>query len=454
MGVNSMGRQMIIGWLMSPAGAHPAGWTKFGDRPNPSSDFARYAAMAREAERAKLDFVFQADWPSVAPGPLEQTSRNAGYNVWFDPIPLTSALAAVTSEIGIVATGSTTYSEPYNLARNFASLDHISRGRAAWNIVTSRSPIASLNYGHTREVSHEERYRRAEEFVDVVLGLWDSYEDDAIVRDPERGLYFDPAKRHELAYVSEYFRVRGPLNMSRPPQGHPVLFQAGASDTGIELGARVGEVMFSVHPTIDLAQTYMRKLKDRAAAFGRSPDDLRVVTSIDVVVKKTAAEAEDAMAEMDARLHPDALKTIVSTDIEADISDLGIDDLVTLDRLPSRANSSKSADSLLRSWLEEKPMTVRELFHRFSRARSAVRAYGDPKQVADIMEEWFTSGATDGFMLLMQLESGIWDFGSLVVPELQRRGLFRTEYAGRTLRDHLGLPRPPHPSCVLVDEHA
>lgn len=439
-------RQMILGWLMNPCGTHRASWMTFAGRPDPLTDIDLFKAMAQEAERAKFDFIFQADWPSVRPGPPSHTARNVTYNVILEPISLMSTLAAVTSKIGVVATGSTTFSEPYTLARQFASLDHISHGRAGWNIVTTRSPIASLNYGLTEEVPHADRYKRGEEFVDVTKGLWDSYEDDAIVRDTERGLYFDPDKLHVLNYKSEEFSVRGPLNISRPPQGNPVLFQAGASDIGMQLGARVGEVIFCLKDTIEAMQDYSRKVKEAAVQFGRSPDEVKVVCGFDIVVKKTAAEAKAAIAALDEMLHPDAIKDVVSADIEADITHLDLDDLVTFDMLPEDANSSKSADAVIRGWLEEKPMTVREIYNQFSRSRSAVGIHGDPMQVADKLEEWFISGATDGFMFFFPLASGMWDFNELVVPELQRRGLFRREYTGETLRENLGLPRPVHSS--------
>jgi FMN-dependent oxidoreductase (nitrilotriacetate monooxygenase family) len=441
-------RQMILGWLLDPTGTHASSWMIDQSERDPRTDFANYKAMAEEAERAKLHFIFQADWPSVRPGPPERIARVTSYNVWFEPVSLMSALASITSKIGLVGTGSTSFNEPYNLARQFSTLDHISEGRAGWNIVTSRSPIAGMNYGRDEQIPHSDRYKRGEEFVDVVKGLWDSYEDDAIVRDVENGLYFDPKKLHTLDYKSDQFNVLGPLNISRSPQGYPVMFQAGASPTGITLGARVADVIFCIHRNIEDMQNFSEKVRAQAVEFGRLPSAIKICNAFDVVVKRTATEADEAVARLDAMLHPESIKQWVSDDIEADITDLDLDDLITVDRLPKIANSSKSADSVIRKWLEEKPMSVREMYDRF-KARSAVSVHGDPIQVADKMEEWFTSGATDGFMLFFPLPSGMRDFNELVVPELQRRGLFHTDYSGTTLRENLNLPRPEHPNTLV-----
>lgn len=433
---------MSLGWLIIPGGNHRASWQLYTGQPDPNTDFEVYVKMAREAEEAGLDYIFHADWPSIRPGPRDIIARNFNYNNHIEPIPLMSALAAVTSRIGLVGTSSTTHNEPYNLARQFAALDHISHGRAGWNIVTSRSPIAALNYGHEAAIPHAERYRRSHEFVDVVTALWDSYDDDAFIRDPVSGYYFTPDKLHTLDHEGKYFRVKGPLNIARSPQGQPVRFQAGASDDGMELAARVGEMVFCIFGEMEAMRNYRRTIKEKAVGYGRDPDDVLVSCGFDVIVRESSAEAEDAFEELQAMLHPEAIKDVVSNDIEADISDLGLDDLVTIDRLPKDANSSKSADKLIRSWLQNEPMTVRQLFDRFSRSRSAMSIHGNPMQIADKMEEWFRADAVDGFMLFFMLETGMRDFGRLVIPELQRRGLFRTRYEGVTLRDHLGLRRP------------
>lgn len=445
-------KKMVIGWLMEPAGTHAAAWQKLADQPNVSNDIKYFKQMAQEAEAAKLDFIFQADSASIRPGPIEAVARGSSYSNMLEPFTEMTALSQATSRIGLVATGITSYSEPFNLARLVASLDHISEGRAGWNIVTGRHPMAAPNFGkdfaQSESIAHAERYRRATEFTEVVLGLWDSYEDDAFCRDVETGYFFDPNKVHILNHEGKYYKVRGPLNLGRPPQGHPVLFQAGSSGDGKEFAARFGEAIFTINGSIEKARAFYDDLKQRMLKFGRQPQDMKILNALIVIVRDTEQEAADAFAEMQDSVHPELMKHVVSYDLETDVRDLDVDDYVTIDRLPKEANSSKSGDAVIREWLTKRPMTVRELFNQFSQSRSGITIHGSPKQVADLMEEWFTAGVTDGFMLMFPLESGMRDFGTKVVPELQRRGLFRTEYSGTTLRDHLGLKRPPHPARI------
>lgn len=436
-------RKMAIGWLMEPAGTHSAGWQKFAGRRDVANDIRHFAEMARDAEAAKLDFIFQADSASIRPGPIEAVARQETYANMLEPFTQMAALSQLTSRIGLVSTACTSFWEPFNLARLAASVDHISGGRFGWNIVTGRHPLAAPNYGQD-SIGHADRYHRAHEFTEVVLGLWDSYEDDAFCRDRETGYYFDPAKIHVLNHEGEFYRVRGPMNLARPPQGYPVLVQAGSSGDGKEFAARFAEVNFSINGTIEKAREFYEDLKGRMAKYGRERDQMRVLSALQVVVRDTAQEAVDAFEDMQQMLHPELMKHTVSYDLETDVMDLDLDDYVTVDRLPAEANSSKSADALLREWLTKRPMTVRELYFKFCQSRSSNMIHGTADQVADVMEEWFTAGVADGFMLMFPLESGMRDFGRLVVPELQRRGLFRTEYEGSTLREHLGLKRPPH----------
>lgn len=438
-------RKMAIGWLMEPAGTHAAGWQKFAGRQDVANDIRHFAEMAREAEAAKLDFIFQADSASIRPGPIEAVARQETYANMLEPFTQMAALSQLTSRIGLVSTACTSFWEPFNLARLAASVDHISGGRFGWNIVTGRHPLAAPNYGQD-SIGHADRYHRAHEFTKVVLGLWDSYEDDAFCRDRESGYYFDPAKIHTLNHEGEYYKVRGPMNLARPPQGYPVLVQAGSSGDGKDFGARFGEVIFSINGTLEKAGEFYEDIKQRMTKYGRERDEMRVLSALQVIVRDTGREAVDAFGDMQQMLHPELMKHTVSYDLETDVMDLDVDDYVTIDRLPAEANSSKSADALLREWLTKKPMTVRELYYEFCQSRSAKTIYGTANEVADVMEEWFTAGVTDGFMMLFPLESGMRDFGRLVVPELQRRGLFRTEYEGSTLREHLGLKRPPHPA--------
>lgn len=436
---------MAIGWMMEPAGTHAAGWQTFADQRDPVTDIRYFAQMAQEAEAAKLDFIFQYDSPSIRPGPLDAVARNSIYTNLLEPFTQMAALSQLTSRIGLVATGCTSYYEPYNMARIVASLDHISGGRAGWNVVTGRHPLAALNFGHSDGLAHADRYERGREFTDTVIDLWDSYEDDAFCRDVQSGFYVDPAKIHIQNHKGKYYDVRGPLNLARPPQGRPVLVQAGASEDGREFGAKYGEVIFSINGTFEKSREFYDDMKQRMTKFGRQPDEMRILNGLNVIIGDTAQEAADAYEAMQDRLHPDVIKHMVSVDLEADLADLGIDDLVTVDRLPKEANSSKSADAVLRGWLSERPMTMRELYRKFSQSRSANTIHGTAKEVADLMEDWFRGGVVDGFMMFFPLASGMRDFGTKVVPELQRRGLFRTEYEGTTLREHLGLRRPSFP---------
>lgn len=435
-------RKMALGWLMEPAGTHAAGWQKYVGQPDIANDIKHFAKLAMEAEAAKLDFVFQADSSSIRPGPLDAVARNMTYANMLEPFTEMAAISQSTSRIGLVSTACTSFWEPFNLARLAASVDHISGGRFGWNIVTGRHPLAAPNFGQ-ESIEHADRYHRAHEFTEIVLGLWDSYEDDAFCRDPDTGYYFDPAKIHALHHDGQYHKVRGPMNLGRSPQGRPVLVQAGSSGDGKEFGARFGEVIFSISGTLDKAREFYEDIKQRMGKYGRERDEMRVLSAMNVVVKDTVQEAVDAFGEMQDMLHPQAIKHMVSVDLETDVMDLDVDEYVTVDRLPSDANSSKSADALLRQWLTERPMTVRELYYKFCQSRSANTIHGTASQVADMMEEWFTAGVADGFMMFFPLASGMHDFGTRVVPELQRRGLFRTEYEGTTLREHLGLSRPP-----------
>ena len=434
-------RQMKLGWLMGPHGSHPAGWLHPAAQLDAHTSFKRYAYMARSAERAKLDFIFQADAPGARDGDMKALSRNPTFMNILEPMTLLSSLIGVTERIGLAGTVSTSYFEPYNLARQFASMDHLSGGRAAWNVVTSAHPAAGFNFGSDGLEPHAIRYERAKEFVEVAFGLWDSYDDDAFPLDRETSLYFDPDKMHYLRHKGKYFSVRGPLNIRRPPQGRPVIFQAGGSEAGRALAAETAEVIFSTDPTFAQAKAYYDDMNARMLAAGRQPGSMNICAGLGVTVAPTQAEAEDRFAAMQARIHPDVMREFVANDLEADLSGVDVDEQVPLDRLPREANQHKSYFEKLTGMLSKEPLTVRQLYLKWQN-RGGRRIVGSPQQVADSMEEWFAGAASDGFMLTFPLPTGIDDFGSLVVPELQRRGLFRTDYTGTTLREHLGLPRP------------
>jgi FMN-dependent oxidoreductase (nitrilotriacetate monooxygenase family) len=338
-------------------------------------------------------------------------------------------------------TVSTSFSEPYNVARMFASLDHISHGRAAWNVVTSANDYSARNFGHAKLPPHALRYERAGEFVDVVNKLWDSWDDDAFVRDREAGIYFEPKGQHHVVHQGKFFNVDGALNIARSPQGHPVIIQAGASDTGLDLAARTAEIVFAAAASPQEAKKNYDALKGRLAKFGREPDQLKILAGLPVIVGDSQQEAEDKFQALQEMIHPDVGRFRLGTDLEADLSDLPLDEPIPKERLPKSANMHKAFfDGIMKIINEENP-TLRQLYLRYERGRKMIK--GTPKHIADVMEEWFTTGAADGFMMqFATLPGGLKAFVDKVVPELQRRGLFKIEYSGQTLRDHLGLARP------------
>jgi alkanesulfonate monooxygenase len=357
----------------------------------------------------------------------------------FDPLTLLPALAAVTERIGLIATASTTYNEPYHVARKFASLDHISGGRAGWNVVTSGNPHEAMNFGLEEHVEHATRYRRAREFYDVVTGLWDSWADDAFIRDVEAGVYFDPDKMHVLDHQGEFLKVRGPLNVGRPVQGWPVIVQAGASEAGKQLAAETAEMIFAPGGEIGGARAFYADVKGRMPALGRNPDHLKVLPAAFVVVGDTVEEARAKRAKLDSLVHYDSAIASLSIALGTDASRFDPDG--PLPEIPE-TNASKSGRDRAIALARREDLTVRQLAQRLG-GYAGLAFVGTPATIADGMEEWLMTNACDGFNVMFPfLPQGLDEFVDKVVPELQRRGLFRTAYEGRTLRDHLGLPRP------------
>jgi FMN-dependent oxidoreductase (nitrilotriacetate monooxygenase family) len=437
-----MTRQMKLAAYFNPTGHHVASWRHPRAQADAHISIDHYVDAARKAEAAKFDMIFLADSNASRNAHIDAISRSVQFIANFEPLTLLSALAMATSRIGLTGTASTTYQEPYILARKFASLDHISHGRAGWNLVTSTQPAEAANFGRDSVLAHKERYSRAREFAQVVQGLWDSWEDDAFVRDLESGLYFDPAKRHELNHVGEHFRVRGPLNSPRSPQGYPVMVQAGASDEGRELAAEFAEAIFSPHLNIPEAKAYYDDVKGRMAKYGRAPDHLKILPGLSVVV----AESDDAAAEdfnlLQSLIHPMVGREILSTMLGGiDLSPYPLDEPLP-DPLPPTNGSKGHYDSIV-AMARRENLTIRQLGERCAGARGKNAIHGGPKKVADYMEEWFVAGACDGFCVMPPYMPGQHDdFCRLVVPELQKRGIFRKEYEGATLRENLGLPRP------------
>jgi FMN-dependent oxidoreductase (nitrilotriacetate monooxygenase family) len=345
----------------------------------------------------------------------------------------------MTEHLGLIATASTTFEPPYLIARRFASLDHISGGRAGWNLVTTSNPDAALNFGLTEHMEHGERYRRAREFFDVVTGLWDSWAEDAFVRDVEGGIYFDPERLHVLDHKGEFLSVRGPLNIARPVQGWPVIVQAGASDAGRQLAAETAEMIFASGGRLADAQAYYADVKGRAARFGRDPDHVKILPGCLVVVGDTVEEAKKKRALLDSLVHPDSGIASLSIALGCDASNFELD--APLPDIPE-TNASKSGRERVIARARRDNLTVRELA-RMAGSYGGLSMVGTPQTIAAEMEEWLYAGGCDGFNIMFpSVPGGLDDFVDRVVPELQRRGLFRREYEGRTLRENLGLPRP------------
>jgi alkanesulfonate monooxygenase len=352
---------------------------------------------------------------------------------------LLSALAAVTERIGLVATGSTTYDEPYHVARRFSSLDHISNGRAGWNVVTTSNPNASMNFGREDHMEHDERYKRAREFYDVVTGLWDSWADDAFIRDVDNGIYSDPAKVHVLDHKGKYLSVRGPLNIARPVQGWPVIVQAGASDAGRQLAAETAEAVFTSQADLKTGQSFYADVKGRMQRIGRDPEHMKILPACLVVVGDSVEEARAKRLRVDSLVHYDSAIASLSIALGTDASKFDPDG--PLPEIPESNASKSSREKAIRMAAEEN-LTVRQLAQRLG-GYSGLAMVGTPETIADEMEEWLQTRASDGFTVMFPYQPiGLHDFCDRVVPELQRRGLFRTEYEGRTLRENLGLPRP------------
>jgi FMN-dependent oxidoreductase (nitrilotriacetate monooxygenase family) len=431
-------RQLHLGAFMRPVGIHTAWWRYPGAYPDANFNLQHLVRFAQTLERGCFDAWFMADHLSVLNMPMAALKRSATVTS-FDPLTLLPALAMVTRHLGLIATASTTFEPPYLIARRFASLDHLSGGRAGWNLVTTSNPDAALNFGMTEAMEHGERYRRAREFFDVVTGLWDSWADDAFIRDVEAGLYFDPERLHVLDHEGEFLSVRGPLNIARPIQGWPVIVQAGASDAGRQLAAETAEMIFASGGNLPDAQAFYADVKGRMVRLGRDPEHIKIMPGALAVVGDSAAEARDKRALLDSLVHPDSGIASLSIALGCDASQFDLDG--PLPDIPE-TNASKSGRERVIARARRDNLTVRELA-RIAGSYGGLALVGTPSMIADQMEEWLESRASDGFNIMFPyVPGGLDDFVDRVVPELQRRGLFRREYEGTTLRENLGLPRP------------
>lgn len=443
-------RQLKLGAFFYPTGHHVAAWRHPEAQADAGVNLAHYVEVAQLAERGKFDLFFLADHLSAWPGSIEAQSRMARAE-YLEPLTVLSAVAALTSNIGLVATATTTYNEPFHIARKYASLDHISAGRAAWNLVTSSIENEAANFGFDAHLAHAKRYERAREFAQVVTGLWDSWDDDAFLRNKTSGLYFKPDGLYILNHKGTHFSVKGPLNVARSPQGRPVIVQAGSSGDGKLLAAETAEIVFTAHLTRGDAQAFYADVKEQVVRAGRSPDDVKIMPGLFPVIGRSAAEAEEKYDELQSLVHPDVgLALLASMLGGADLSGYPLDG--PLPDLPATNNLKSRADLLIAAARREN-LTIRQLYLRNAGGRGHYTVIGTPSQIADAMEDWFVNHAADGFNVMPPVLPGdLRDFVDLVVPELQRRGLFRTEYAGRTLRENLGLKRPANQFASVVKE--
>lgn len=446
-------RMMVLAVMASGAGSHVAAWLHPENDSRAAVSIRHHIAMAQLAERGLFHLYFVADTPAARTGQLDLYSRMPIFMNQLEPLTLLAGLAVATQHIGLGATVSTSFFEPYNLARQFASIDHMSGGRAAWNIVTSANDFAARNFGLDRLPPHGDRYKRAAEFTDIVRKLWDSWEDDAFVRDRESGRFFDPAKQQVVDHDGPYFKLHGALNIERSPQGRPVLIQAGASNTGMDFAASVAELIFGANETPAESRRFYDTLKARLGKFGRSPAELRLLAGMPVILGDSAQEAEDKYQTLQALIHPDVGRLRLGMDLEADLSGLPLDEPVPESLIPSSANLHKKFYDTIVAMIREEKLTLRQMYLRYERGRRTIR--GTPLQVADALEEWFGAGACDGFMMMFpMMEDGLSRFVAGVVPELQRRGLLRTAQQEGTLRDALGFRRPPHPRAAVLHDAA
>jgi alkanesulfonate monooxygenase len=428
--------------FMSPTGGHAGGWRHPDAVMDAGFNYDRWVEFARIVERGKIDMMFLADGNGVngIENP-ELLGRNPVTRpVVIEPVSLLSALATATSRVGLVATATTTYDQPYSVARRYASLDWLSKGRAGWNVVTSSNAEDAKNFSRDQHVEHNDRYERAGEFVDVVKDLWDSWADDAFVLDKESGVFLDGGKVRLLDHKGKNFSIRGPLNCARPPQGHPIIIVAGASDSAMELAARVADVAFTVTETKDAAQKFYADVKGRMHKYGRDPDDLKVFPGTSIFVGATAEDAEAEYRRLQD-LIPEAVGIqVLSKMVGVDLTGFSPED--SLPELPETLGI-RSFRNLIEEIAKRDGLNIRQLYQHILPARGHVLIKGNPSQVADVMEEWYRDKACDGFNIVAPyLPGGLETIVDLLIPELQRRGLFRTEYEGTTLRDSLGLGRP------------
>lgn len=432
-------RKMKLGLFIRPGGHHIACWRHPRAQADAGVNFPHFVEMAQIAERGLFDMLFSADNHTVWTV-SESAIDRVHYSAWMEPYTLLSALSGYTKNIGLVCTASTSFEQPYTVARKFATLDLISGGRSGWNVVTSGNETEAQNFSKEPHLPKAERYKRGREFVEVVRGLWDSWDEDAFIRNKETGIFIDRSKMHELNHHGAFYDVRGPLNVARSPQGQPVVVQAGASDDGRQLAAETAEVVFSASDSVEHAREYYADVKGRMVRHGRAPDDLKVLPGLLVVVAPTREEAQAKFQTLQDLLHPELGLALMSRRLGYDLTGYPLDE--PLPPLPENKVVGSRSD-MIKGWSGKGAPTLRELYQRFASSRGHSSIVGTPADVADFMENWVATDACDGFNVLPPyFNGGLVDFVDLVVPELQRRGIYRTAYEGTTLRQNMGLPVP------------
>ncbi len=434
--------KLKLGTFVYTFGFNPAAWRHPDADVHGANRIDHLLNVAKISEAAKLDFMFLADSPAAAIGDPEALSRSPTKMNRFEPLSLISALSVLTEKIGFVATASTSFYEPFNIARIFASIDHLSGGRACWNVVTSDHDETGYNYNYEGLPPHSWRYERGSEFVDVVFGLWDSYEPDALVLDKQSGVYYDKDKLHILNHKGKHFQVRGPLNIAASPQGRPIIAQAGGSEPGMELAARTAEIVFSLASNLERNKAFAENIKGRMGKYGRSTSDLKMMPGVVINVGATKAEAQAKVDFLIDNLHPDVGRWMLGEFLETDLSGAALDAPFPMERLPAEPKGSKALFEELTDYIR-KGHTLSQLIRHYAEKSTGNGITGTPTEIADFMEEWFEAGAADGFILMCPtLPASLTDFVELVLPELRRRGLFREEYEGTTLRENLGISLP------------
>lgn len=434
------GHIILSAFFFNPQGDHRMSWRHPRAPGREILDFDYYRELVQAAERAKIDTIFVADhvsiWDSVKSGVAHYA------NARLEPLTLLAALAGVTRHIGLITTASSSYSEPYNVARFFASLDHISKGRASWNVVTSAMEEEARNFGRDGNIDHALRYERAAEYLDIVKALWDSWEDEALLIDKETGYFADPAKVHAINHKGPHFRVRGPLNVSRPPQGHPLIVQAGSSEDGKDFATAHADAHFAIFSTKEDGVRYRKDINERLARHGRRPESFKILPGILPIVAGSKDEALERQEYLQTLLPDQVGIDLLSSWSGLDLSAYPPDGPVPPLPDESTFNGGHTSLNRVRQWAKQN-LTLREVARRLSNSGSVPTVAGTPVEIADQLEDWFIAGAADGFNLMFPLLPEDWHaFAEKVVPELQRRGLFRTEYEPGTLRDRLGLARP------------